>query len=80
MYRIPVFFHWRQLRFPHTRGGVPSICRVMGLAQAYDIMDDLRSGVLNCEFGIYLFGSNPKLVERCTDPVTKFIEGPEFGS
>ena len=51
-----------------------------GSAQAYDIMDDMRTGVLKCEFDIYPFASNLKLVERCTDPFTKFIEGLEFGS
>ena len=51
-----------------------------GSAQAYDIMGDMRTGVLKCEFDIYPFASNPKLVERWTDPFAEFIEGLEFGS
>ena len=51
-----------------------------GSAQAYDIMDDMRTGVLKCEFDIYPFASNPKLVKRWTDPFAEFIEGLEFGS
>lgn len=51
-----------------------------GSAQAYDIMSDMRTGVLKCEFDIYPFASNPKLVERWADPFAEFVESRDVGS
>ena len=35
---------------------------------------------MDCEFNLYPFASNPKLVERRTNPFSKFIEGIEVES
>lgn len=51
-----------------------------GSAQAYEITADLRKGEFECEFDIYPFASNPKLVERNADPFAEFIEGLDIGS
>ena len=62
-----------------NRGAVVNMSR-SGSARAYKTMDDMRKDVPSCEFDIYPFASDPKLVERWTDPFADFIEGMEFGS
>lgn len=47
--------------------------------QANVDLADLRKGSFECEFDIYPFASNPKLVERHTDRFATFIESLDFG-
>ena len=62
-----------------NRGMVVNMPRC-GSARAYGTMDDMRGDVPNCESDIHPFASNPKLIERWTDPFAKFVEGLGFGS
>ena len=60
-------------RFPLRRGGVPVNTPL--LYGRYT-----RRYPVDCEFNLYPFASNPKLVERRTNPFSKFIEGIEVES
>jgi len=42
-------------------------------------MSDMRTGVLDYEFDIHPFASDPKLVERWTDPFAEFVESMVVG-